>query len=148
MERESRLRLAISHVTGYAAGCPKVATIAVVSDHPVAAESPRKGADAVHHPLNPGFGKSITVPIVEAGNDFVFQREIQRFGVSFICDAIIHVAGSLTDGEPIDPVVSLGPPAIKNAAIQTPIEYNLLAACTGCLQWPTGVIQPNIDALD
>ena len=90
----------------------------IVSHHALAAETPREGADAVHHPINPSLRQPICIAVVEAGNHLLLERFIQSFCITCIGNFIVDVATSLTNGKPIDTVIGLAPPAIENTAIQ------------------------------
>ena len=111
-------------------------------------ESPSESADAVHHAVDPFLGQAVGVAIVVARDDFVFDRVVECFGVSRVGHLIIDVTASLSDGEPVDAVECLRPPAIENAAVETSIEDHFLAAGSAGLKGTPWVVQPDIDTLD
>ncbi len=148
LPRSQGKNLPIAHVAGDSAGCPQVAMLGVVGDHAVAAKSPGQRADTLHHSLDPGIRQSINVAVVESGDGLLLQRFVQRFGVSGIRLFIIDVTAALADREAIDSVVSLAPPSVQDAAIQSAIENDFLTTRPTRFQWSPRIVQPDINALD
>ena len=51
------------------------------------------------------------------------------------------------DREAVHAIEGLSPPSIKDGKIQTSVQHHFLAAGPGSLQWPAGIVEPDIDAL-
>jgi|GEM_PF-5471837 len=114
----------------------------------MATKPPRQGADAIHHHLDPLAGQSVSISIVEGRDDALLESLVEIIGIASIGDPIFGVTGPLTDCETVGPIVGFGPPSIQDAAVETTIEYGLLTASSGGLQWAPRIVQPNVDPLN
>ena len=52
------------------------------------------------------------------------------------------------DGEAVEAVVGLGPPAVEHGEIQAAVEDDLLAAGAGGFERAARIVEPDVDALD
>ena len=60
----------------------------------------------------------------------------------------VGVGSAVADGEAVEPVVGLGPPAVEYGQIEAAVEHDLLAAGAGGLERTARIVEPHIDALD
>ena len=140
--------LGFFHLTAQTASGRYVCLAGVVHHHSVGTKSPGQGADAAHHHLDPLPWEPVPVSIVVGGYNGLFQGLIQVIRVAFVGDAVIGVTGPFPDRKSIGAVVSLSPPTVENAAVETSVEDRLLTARSRSLEWATRIVKPHVDSLD
>ena len=59
----------------------------------------------------------------------------------------VGVSSAGSDGEAIQSVVRLGPPAVQDGEIEAAVQDHFLTARAGRLERPPGIVQPHVDAL-
>jgi len=106
----------------------------------MATESPREGADAAHHHLDPASGKAIAIAVVEGGYDSLLEGFVEILRIPSIGDAVIGMARTLADGKTIGAVKSFSPPTVENTAIQATVENRFLSAGAGSLEGTAWIV--------
>src|SRR5262245_32909988 len=54
---------------------------------------------------------------------------------------------SVSDGESVESVIGLRPPAIEHGKIEPTIQDHFLSACARRFERPSRIVQPDVDAL-
>ena len=90
---------------------------------------------------------AVLVLIVVKRHHFGFQDVIQRLEVALVLFGGRHVAHAVADGEPVEPVVGLGPPAVEDGQVEAAVEQHLLPAGSARLLRPARGIEPHVHTL-
>ena len=94
----------------------------VVAHHPVGAEAPGEGGDAVLHHLHPAEGDALRVAVEVEGQDRS-SRSWKRASRSWAsCSSGLPWCAVGADGEAVGAVVGLGPPAVQDRAVEPAVD--------------------------
>ena len=140
--------LRAAHVAARAAGGGNVALEHVVHHHAVGAEAPAERADGALHPRDPVARQAVAIAVVVERDHLVAQHAsaaTRRRGRR--ARSVDECVSPHADGEAVQAVVGLGPPAVEDRQVQAAVEHHLLAAGAAGLERPPRVVQPDVDAL-
>src|SRR5450759_2854169 len=146
-DRESP-RALLAHGTAMNARRGEVALEHVVLQHAVGVEAPAQRADGALDVRHPAVRHPLIVLVVVERYDLVFQHPVQRLDIASILLDHVNVTDAVADGESVEPVVGLGPPAVENRQIETAVQQYLLAAGAASFLRPARGIEPHVHTLD
>src|ERR1035437_9489956 len=129
-----------------ASGGGDVALEGVVHDHAVGGEAPAEGADGALHALDPATREAVLVALVEERDEFVVEDAVEVLAVAGVVDVVVGVDAALADGEAVEAVVGLGPPAVEYGEVEAAVEDDFLAAGAGGLEGTARIVEPDVDA--
>ncbi len=58
------------------------------------------------------------------------------------------MGAAFADGESVEAVVGLGPPAVEHGEVEAAVEHDLLPAGAGGFEGTAGIVEPDVDSLD
>ena len=93
-------------------------------------------------------GRPSLVALIEERNELVAENAVEVFAVAAVVEVQVGVDAALADGEAVEAVVGLGPPAIEHGEIEAAVENHLLPAGAGGFERTARIVEPDIDALD
>src|SRR5208282_2393342 len=134
-------------VTRGAAGCWNVALQRVIHHHAIGVEAPAQRADGAFHALDPSARKAVAITLIVERNHLFAKHSQQVVPIAGVVNIHVGVSSAASDGETVQPVVSLRPPAIQNREVQSAVQNNFLAARSGGFQRPPRIVKPHINPL-
>ena len=76
------------------------------------------------------------------------EHAVEVFAVAGVVDVHVGVGAAFADGEAVEAVVGLGPPAIEDGEVEAAVEHDFLAAGAGGFERAAGIVEPDVDALN
>ena len=76
------------------------------------------------------------------------ENAVEVFAVAGVVHIHVGVGAAGADGEAVEAVVGLGPPAIEHGEVEAAVEHHFLAAGAGGFQGTARIVEPDVDALD
>src|ERR1700736_5193047 len=137
-----------AYIARRTSSCGDVTIQRVIHHHPISVESPAQCPYRPLHALDPATRKTIAVALIVKGNHLVTQGSVQVLRVPGVVHLYIRVSPPTPDGEPVESVIRLRPPAIQHRKVQAAVQDDFLTACSRRLKGPPRIIQPDIDPLD
>src|SRR4051794_34128131 len=136
-----------AHIARSAASGRNVALERVIHNHAIGVEPPAQGPDRPLHTFDPSARQAVAIALIVERNDFIAQDTVERIPIAPVVNIHIGVRPAGPDREAIRSVVGFGPPAVEHRKVQAAVEDHFLAAGSGSLERPPGIVQPDIDAL-
>src|SRR5207302_647217 len=90
----------------------------------------------------------VFVALVVERDDLFFEGAIERFAVAPVLLLGRNVDRPIADGEAVETVISLRPPAVEDRQIQPAVEKHFLSAGAARFLRPARIVQPYVDTLD
>src|SRR5260370_18967210 len=112
--------------------------------HSMHAESGSACPNSLFHDRNPAMRDTIIPPVIVGRNDLVLEQGIQGAAIGLILRVLIVIFACLANRPAVPAIVTLGPPAVQDAAIWLPVERCFLAAGTTGFLRTYRVVQPEI----
>src|SRR5260221_3161728 len=116
----------------------------VFLQHASHTESGSACPNSLFHDRNPAMRDTIIPPVIVGRNDLVLEQGIQGEAIGLILRVRIVIFACLANRPAVPAIVTLGPPAVQDAAIWLPVERCFLAAGTTGFVRTDGVVQPEI----
>src|SRR5208283_3469729 len=108
-----------------------VALERVVHHHPVGVKSPSEGADGALHALDPAVRQAVAVTLVVKRNNLFPKHPIQVLAVAGVVQTQVGMGPARADGESIQAVIGLRPPAVQNREVEAAVQNDFLTASSG-----------------
>src|SRR6185369_2042996 len=118
----------LTEIARHASSRRHVAFCDVVHHHTIGVEAPAQGSDGTLHALDPAPRQTVAIAIVIERDHFFAQDVVQIFSIAIIVNAHVGMGSAGSDGESIQTVVGLGPPAVEHRQVKTAVQNHLLTA--------------------
>src|SRR5215472_10944177 len=101
-------------IAGRPTGRRDVALLRVIHNHSVRIKPPAQGSDGPLHALDPSARKAVTVALIIERDDLVAQHPKEILAIAPVMHLRAGMDAAVADGESVQAIVSLGPPAIED----------------------------------
>src|ERR1700730_17736848 len=103
-----------AEIAGHASSRRYIAFQGVIHHHAIGVEAPAQGPDGALHALDPAAREAVAVAVVVERNHFFAQDAVQIFSIAIVVNAHVGMSSAGSDGESVQAVVGLCPPAVEN----------------------------------
>src|ERR1700730_2656050 len=104
----------LAEIAGHASSRRYIAFQGIIHHHAIGVEAPAQGPDGALHALDPAAREAVAVAVVVERNHFFAQHAVQIVSIAIIVNAHVGMSSAGSDGESVQAVVGLCPPAVEN----------------------------------